>query len=365
MNWLLVGFQPKGRMTYPHLQQVAQYLFARGVGYALFRERGYFLGDPLDRARPLHSALSSAHAFAVLGIDILRLVLLRLAGRRDGVIAVDNFSYLVASHLFPNVVLWSHDFVTDDQPRSRRAIHRFIKAQVGRALRRQCRLVIQDRDRLELFCATYLGDDDVSRVDAFLLPVSLLPVHATPSTGCRTPPVLMQIGGISASRSRSDELLEHFQAHHASYDLALHGYIEPAIARRISAAAAVPWVSCVALGPGDVYRIVEKCDIGFIAYNSPDQNFFHVARASGQLAEFMRCGKPVIALGPSSLAAMLDAEQAGIGIDDIEQLADAVQRIGDRHADYSRNCRRLFAETYDLAPRLPALVEWLTKRHPT
>jgi len=255
------------------------------------------------------------------------------------------------------VVLWSHDFLTDDEPRSRSWIQRLIKRGVGRALARNRAIVIQDRDRLELFCKTYLAG--VEPEDAFLLPVSLLtcPPSAIETPGPR--PVLMQIGGINAWRSRSDELLADFQARHDSYQLALHGFIEPGMARAIASAMYKPMLSTQALPPDEVFRAVSRCDIGFIAYNASNLNFFMVARASGQLAEFLRCGKPVIAIGRSTLGTYLESARLGRAIDDFSGLAGALREIRSDYPGYTRRCRQAFDDTYNLERHLPALLAWL------
>lgn len=362
MSMLLVGFQPKRAMTYPHLEQVAGHLFSRGADYCLFRERGYFLGETSAWRRLPWSVASIAYSSAAMCVDLARLILRRMRHRYDLVVAVDNVAYMTASRLFPRVVLWSHDFLTDDEPRSRSRIQRFIKKQVAHALRRHGGLIIQDNERFELFCDTYLGESGSGVVNAFLLPVSLLSAGSPISRPCGTPPVLMQIGGINAARSRSDELLDDFQRNHRAYSLMFHGYIDAEMADRIERATIVPKVSSSPVSPGDVHVIVERSDIGFIAYGQVNKNFFHVARASGQLAEYLRCGKPVIVLGDSSLGLMLAQEGAGVAIRDIGELMPALRRIQADYGNYASNCRRLFAATYDLSRYLPALSAWLVKR---
>ncbi len=361
MKILLVGFQPKRDISYPHLRQVADHLASLGGEYCLFRERGYFLGDPIAWRRWPREIAKAGHTLLTTCVDMVRLTVARARGHRDIVIAVDNFSYLVAARLFRNVVLWSHDFLTRDEPRSESHIQRFISSQVAGALRRHRKLVIQDQDRLDLFRKTYLGDAGTDDIDTFLLPVSLLPLVDCPEPPCGTPPILMQIGGISAGRSRSDELLEDFQANRHAYSLAFHGFVAPEMAGLIVASAVLPWVSSLPLAADAVHKVVEKCDIGFIAYNSTNQNFFHVARASGQLAEFLRCSRPVIALGDSTLGPMLEAEKIGVCIHRIDQLGDAVRHVRAHHERYSANCRRVFAETYDLSKHLPGLTAWLSR----
>lgn len=357
MKLLLLGFQPRNAISYPHLKQVVDRLEPLGAVYGRFRERGYFLGERLGFRRRLRALPESLHTAWTIVFDSLGLLVARVRGDYRLVLAVDNFAYLVASALFDNVVLWSHDFLTDDEPRSRSWIQRWIKRRVGRALARNHAIIIQDRDRLQLFCKTYL--DGVEPADVFFLPVSLLPCQAAGTAAGGPRPLLMQIGGINAWRSRSDELLADFQVNHDSYQLALHGFVEAGIASAIASATHKPLLSAQALPPDEVFRAVSRCDIGFIAYNASNLNFFMVARASGQLAEFLRCGKPVIAMGRSTLGDYLETARLGRSIQDFSQLAGAVREIHADLAGYGLRCRRAFDETYNLQRHLPALQAWL------
>lgn len=358
MRLLLVGFEPASNIQYPHLRQVADFLRAQGADYCLFRERGYFLGEPATGSpmRRLRRQLSTLLGF---GNDCLRL-LLQARHKYDAVVAVDNVAYLVAARLFPRVVLWSHDFLTTDEPRSRAPVQALIRRSVASALQRNHRLIIQDQDRLRLFRETYLEEADGSSVRAFLLPVSLMdvpqpPVRIEPSM----PPRLMQIGGINSQRSRSDWLLDHYQRHSADYRLFLHGFISPEITAQLATAKVIPEVSARLTSADEVHRIVGQCDLGFIAYVPGNLNFFYVARASGQLAEFFRCGKPVITIGESSLGLLLETQRLGRRISTMDELLPAIDSILADYSGYSRRCRATYLESYELGRYLPELLDWL------
>lgn len=361
MTLLLVGFEPGNSIRYPHLREVAGFLSTNGADYCRFRERGYFLGESVNVKPRTRTLMRVLRFWIALAVDVPRLVLFRLRHRYETVIAIDNFAYLVAVRLFPKVILWSHDFLTDDEPRSAVPIQRLIKREVARALGQQRRLIIQDRDRLALFCQTYLADPAPPWLDSFLLPVSLRALPPKALQPPAAPPVLMQIGGISAWRSFSDLLLAHYQRNAGAYRLAFHGYLDSEMQTLIGAAAARPRVSAGPVDANELHHIVEGCDLGFVAYNAPNLNFYCVARASGQLAEFLRAGKPVISLGPSSLGELLERDRLGRNIADIEELPKAIADILADYPRYSANCRRAFAEVYDVARYLPDLLAWLRR----
>jgi glycosyltransferase involved in cell wall biosynthesis len=362
MKILFVGFQPYGNITYPHLKQVVKHFSSLGGEYFLFRERGYFLDECFSPGLSIKAWLRSVYTIVVISVDSIMLIGKRLLNEYDLVVAVDNFAFILASALFKNVVLWSHDFVTDDQERSSASIHRLIKSKVEACLSRKADIVIQDETRLGFFCARYMPSGQAS-VDAFFLPVSLLP--SATYTGLavkRIKPVLLQIGGINAWRSMSDKLLGHYQIYHADYELALHGFIDKDMVQKIRYANIVPWASSINLDAESVYKIVEKCDIGFIAYNANDHNFYYIAKASGQLVEYLRCGKPVIVMGDTDLRRLVGKENIGVAIDGIEGLSDAVKKVVSNYSVYSSNCTRLYNEEYNLDSYLNDLTEWLTKK---
>src|SRR5436190_2975032 len=205
MKLLLVGFERRRSMGYPHLAQVAAALFEHGADYCLFRERGYLDAGTAGWPSRLRR---STRSLARVAVDSMRLMRARITGNYDLVIACDNMAFVVASMLFPRVVLWSFDFMTADPERPSAAGQRMSSSRVGSMLRRNRRLIIQDRDRLELFRKTFLGTSAAMELDVFLLPVSLL---RSPARSRRTPqarPTLLQLGGISRTRSHSDLLLD-------------------------------------------------------------------------------------------------------------------------------------------------------------
>ncbi|MGH8107425.1 MAG: hypothetical protein ACREO1_01735 [Arenimonas sp.] len=359
MKLLLIGFQPLSEINYPHLEQTVRYLRSQGADYCLFRERGYFLGE---KTKPGDFPRASARTllnYANIFVDTFRLLIKRIKHRYDVTIAVDNFSYFVASRIFPNVILWSHDFLTDDEPRSKSAIQRFIFRQVRKCLLQQRRIIIQDRERLRLFMETYLGGPDQETLDAFLLPVSVMGESKTVSDKPSEPPVLMQIGGINKWRSHSDLLLQNYQTEHRVYALAFHGFIDQEMAELIANAKVPPSVSDVVVASGDIHKIVEKCDIGFIAYGATNKNFYYIARASGQIAEFTRCCKPLVILGDNNMRQTLETEKFGISISTIDELPAAVRTIHENYGVYSGNSRQAFNHTYDLSRHLSGLKNWI------
>ena len=360
MRLLIIGFQPINRITYPHLHQVVIHFLSRGAKYVLFRERGYFIDETFHPGFKIKNWLILFHHLATLALDTFTLVIKRIKNDFDVVLAVDNFAFFIASLLFKRVVLWSHDFVTHDQDRCSAWIHRWIRDRVSSALMNNAEIVIQDAVRLSVFRKRY-APENAKNFNVFFLPVSLSPCPYRLPLPHRTRPVILQIGGISSGRSMSDLLLDSFQTGREVYDLVFHGFIQKNMWPKFSAAQHMPWVSSVPFSPDDVYRIVENCDIGLIAYSDSNLNFTHISKASGQLVEFLRCGKPVIVIGNTDLQLFVKNKAIGIAIDTPNELERAVKKIMRDYDRFSSNCRLLFDSDYNLDNQIGKLTSWLEK----
>jgi glycosyltransferase involved in cell wall biosynthesis len=352
---LLIGFEPKSKIAYPHLAEVKGFLSKTNLtDYFYFRERGYFT-EIYFSIRNLITGISFIRTGLVI-LDISRLAYLSAVKKYDLVVAVDNFSFLIATFFFRKVVLWSHDFVTLDQLRSRSYIQKIIRYFVSRSHDKQRKIIIQDNNRLALYKSIYIKNS----ISPFILPVSLYPAPCSKENSFNfDKPVLLQIGGINSFRSSSDQLLLHYQDNHNRYELVFHGYVSKEIKNSLESCQRIPFISEINLMASDVYKIVTKCDIGFLAYKACDKNFYYISSSSGQLVEFLRCGKPIIALGNTDLKNLIQDEKVGVFIDNIKQLNDAVIEIKENYSFLSKNCLKLFHRKYNLENYLIDLNVWL------
>lgn len=169
----------------------------------------------------------------------------------------------------------------------------------------------------------------------------------------------MQIGGINSFRSASDKLIDDYQLNHAKYDLFLHGYVMDDIKQQILHSEYLPTTSTIELSPDEVYKVVEKGDIGFICYNSENKNFFYTKFASGQIVEFLRCSKPVIVFGHSNMKEFVNDKKIGVGIDNISDLATAIDTIAENYTEYQDASKKYFDEIYNIELYLNGLGEWV------
>jgi glycosyltransferase involved in cell wall biosynthesis len=348
-NILVIGFQKYDRDMYPPLycfiDQLSKYT---NLKYYHFRERGWFTN--LNHLKVIRILLVSI-------IDTIGLLL-----RKENyqyIIAVDQYAYTIACLVFrgKTVVLWSHDIygyakdsIDNSFMKSYRKIQKYF-------LTKNQKIIIQDNDRLDLLKRILIVEN--VQLDVFFMPIFLnsVDIKLTQSM-LSAKPIVLQCGGLSCERL-SDKLLRHYQNNYTHYTLFFHGFITNDIMSLINESEMLPIISNVRV-PGDkVSQVIDKCDIGFIGYSQTDLNFYYISRASGQLVEFLRMGKPVIVLSKTNMNEFVELHTIGVGIKDIDQLNDAIETIKANYAFYSANCLDCFRKYYDGRLYIPKLLKWL------
>lgn len=358
---LVVSFAPAGRKGYPHIDDVVELLAeAAEVERIRFRERGYFLERILNTGAAGWFGARFPLTLALVLLDTARLWW--KARKFHVVLAVDELTFVCASKVHGNVVLWSHDIVTSDQRRAGSIVHRMLKDVFSTAFFRSgSRVVIQDESRLKLFESAHPGL--LGKTIPYFLPVGCKgsPVHPRGPGGKMLRPLLMQIGGISERRSGSESLLAAFARGSGEFRLVFHGFVHPTFRQALQVFPIPAIVSDHPVEPSQIGHLVSQADIGFVGYCAEDENFRHVSHASGQLAHFLACGKPVIAWGNTDIGEHLERYGAGLAIGSMDDLLPAIQKLSDSYDLYSEAAWRLHIQQYDPSQRSKGLCEWLLK----
>lgn len=375
---LLVSPLRKDQTLYPHLQYVIDelavhydidysYVYIRGGNVKIEMIINQLLTRPflIKAYKPLFYAIK----------DIINLYRKSWQQKYDSILCIDNFPYVLTSFVFKQKsILWSHDFVGYDE------IHYFSFASTlsklfkdvnlliplrlcsavissifqrlvvkltRRFITKNNSLIIQDEERLNLFLKSIKFDGKVE--NTFFLPVSLMPVRLpkNPLTIESKLPVLMQTGAISFGRY-SDKLIESYQQNFDKFKLFLHGVILNEIFQLLDHVEVLPLISSQMVSAYKVAQLIQLCDIGFISYGIGDLNHLYIKNASGQLVEFIRCGKPVIVHGETNLTQYVEEIEIGVSIRSIDQLVPAIRKIRDNYGEYSSNCIKTFEESYNL-----------------
>ncbi len=107
-------------------------------------------------------------------------------------------------------------------------------------------------------------------------------------------------------------------------------------------------------------ELIASADIGVVIYDSTlGPNFQLLAGASGKLSHYLRCGVPVISVDNPSIARVLTENQCGIGVDRVEEVADAVQTILADHANYRDRAEKAYLEQFEFERHFQSLLTFL------
>lgn len=359
MKLLLIGFHKYDDNMYPHLRCFIDQVSARDdLTYFHFRERGYFVQTMMKQKFRLRSWVIAIRTLRSSAVDSLKLW--RNYRNYDTIIAIDHYAYAIASLVFrkKKVIFWSHDVISYDSVIYNHPFVRVFMKACSEALVRNRRVIIQDEDRLNLLKESlHINDNEL---DVVYMPVCLERtgmVKRELSSNDR--PRLMQSGGIGAYRC-SDKLLSHYQNNFDSYRLYFHGFIFEEIKNQLVKCDVQPMVSSRTVSPKLIYQLSDYCDIGFVCYEDEENmNFFLIARASGQLVEFLRVGMPVIVMGKNNLHQFVEEQGIGIGIKDISEMNHAIKTIVENYQLYSQNCFRCFNLYFDIEKFVLRIIGWL------
>lgn len=344
--------------TYPPVAALARTLRRQfEVTWVPIGERGLFVDRLVEDTLLSGRARRSLAAATALGRDWLAS---RAAMRgEDLVVAVDFMAFAHAcSGTRRPVVLWSLDYLSDDEARYGRRINRAFLGAIRAGLRRNPHVISQDAARFASFARSMrLPAESLAW---HRLPVALPAVGPPAASGWRGRPHVMQIGGINISRCGSDFLVDRFRRHVGAFDLTFHGRVHDEMRGLLASLGGAVTVSSAMVEPEQVPRIVSRCSVGFIGNRQGHEQFRLLKHACGQLVEYLRCGKPVISMGPNDLGPYLAAKGVGFGVATADEFDAALAAIHADYAAYSRRALDLFNAEYDLAAYEPGLCAFLT-----
>jgi hypothetical protein len=356
----VVSSFPETGDTYPPVAALARGLRRKfEVTWILIGERGLFFDRLVEDTILSGHARRSLGAATALGKDWLA-SRAAMAGA-DLVVAIDFMAFAYAcSGTSQPVVLWSLDYLSDDEARYGRKINRAFLGAIRAGLRRNPYVIIQDETRFHSFARSMrLPAEDLAW---HCLPVALPAVDGAVAAGAwNGKPHLMQIGGINISRCHSDFLLERFREHDGGFELTLHGRVYDEILPLLAPVRDAVSVSSEMVEPDQVPAIVSRCSVGFIGNRPGHEQFRLLKKACGQLVEYLRCGKPVISMGPNDLGPYVEAQGVGFHVETAAQFDAALAAIHADYAAYSRRALALFEAEYDLVGYETGLCAFLAQ----
>jgi hypothetical protein len=346
---------------YPHVFDfINEYKKKFEVEILIIPERGYWIEKYIERLKKKFYRRQTIN-------DMLRMVrfFFQLRKRKkinyDYVISIDHLAYIFACYFLKNKnhVLWSLDFVPVDNASYDNHYERKIQTHTRKYLLRNRKLIIQSVSRFQFFLKSIQVDvRQAADIEVKYLPVSLVDIPLANNNhvgGLSTNSVtLIQIGGINQSRSHSCDLIAEFQKIEGM-KLILHGFISSEVTDYLKEKkpGKMPILSNMDLPADMIIKLLSNADIGFVSYVANDENFINIDWASGQVVEHLRAGLPIICHGNTTLNSFVVEHRVGLGINDMSELSDALQKISSDYHAYSCQSRKLFEEKMDITKLVP------------
>jgi glycosyltransferase involved in cell wall biosynthesis len=147
---------------------------------------------------------------------------------------------------------------------------------------------------------------------------------------------------------------------HTRYDAELSGYVDGLRARSDPSRV---YFSLKPVPRQDYDPLIDSADIG-LAFYVPDsssaftqRNLLTLGLSSGKLAYYLRSGLPVIVNRAASIAAEVEGNGMGIGVDDASGIAPALQELTREYGRYSDAALRFFDERLDFRRAFAEVVQ--------
>lgn len=323
---------------YPHLYEFVINLREEAeVDYYYFSERGYWIENLFANLKSNLFSKKGYRPFLSLSLEIRKLYLVRKKYKDFKIITIDNFIFCLANMIFrpKQIIHWSHDFVSYDNPSSKYLSQKIIKYFTKLYITKANLFLSQSKEREETFYKS-IGLNN-PQVEVFYLPVCLNKINSTnlAKVAIREKLTFIQIGGINEFRSNSISIMKSFDY---NYHYITHGFIDNDFKRELQSGNFDVEVSNKILTTFELYnKIFNETDAGIISYVANNLNFKNIALASGQFAEFMRTLKPVIVIGNNTLTSYVNEKKLGRGIFSVHEIKMAQLDIDQNYDYYVKN----------------------------
>lgn len=361
MKILLVGFQEFDEKIYPHTKYFVDLLKEKiDVDYYNAGEKGFFLYDYQEKPFVKPSRKATKKAFKKLFKTIFDVKKLDKKNNYDYILVIDDFNFWGLSFFInrPKLIYYSYDFYAPETPLGKLWLTKLITKHNAKLLEKGIPFIIQDEDRKKDFEeATQIELKNVFYCPIFLKKLDdVRPNMNKPSDS----PVLMQFGAACSLRM-SDKLIENCIKNEFSYSLYMHGSIAPEIKEMVKEADSLSIAYNEGMYPiEEYYKFIRKADIGFICYSfNFDSNNKHLFRANGRIPEFLRMAKPIISIQNEDIAENINKYKIGVAINSIDELPEAIQKIKNNYAEYSKNALKCFDEIFSHKLYVTNFVSWL------
>ena len=114
----------------------------------------------------------------------------------------------------------------------------------------------------------------------------------------------------------------------------------------------------------DLPNLIASADIGLVLYRKDDHfmhgdNIQYVGLSSGKMAEYLRCGVPVVVTAFPGLCELVEEFQCGICIENADEIADAIHTILADRSKYSQGAVECFNDVFNFEEKFKLVLSRL------
>ena len=109
-------------------------------------------------------------------------------------------------------------------------------------------------------------------------------------------------------------------------------------------------------------EVVLSADIGIVIYDSYEKygtSWISLAKGSGKIAHYLRCGKPVVCKNLPGFKEIVEKYQCGIMFDDINEIETAVNKVLANYEFYQKNAYDCYKHEYEFGKFFKKVTSFL------
>ncbi|MGI9145090.1 MAG: hypothetical protein ACR2IK_00825 [Chloroflexota bacterium] len=145
-------------------------------------------------------------------------------------------------------------------------------------------------------------------------------------------------------------LVFHDRARHTEADTYIHRVLAAGHGRVVLSSDPVPY--------RELDGLVSSAEVGIVVYNTElGPNFSTMAGASGKMAQYLRCGLPVVCLDLPGFKEVVDAYGCGRSVSGVEEMGQAVEWVLTRYPEMRQGAFRCYENEYEFSKFFARVVD--------
>jgi glycosyltransferase involved in cell wall biosynthesis len=114
----------------------------------------------------------------------------------------------------------------------------------------------------------------------------------------------------------------------------------------------------------DIDDVVNSAKIGIVIYDYYEKygtSWISLAKGSGKIAHYLRCGKPVICRNLPGFKEIIEKYQCGVMFDDLDEIEVGINLILDNYDFYRKNAYECYKEEYEFSKYFRTVIDFIKK----